>query len=74
MSILEAYNLNFSYDNNTIFNDVTIKIKEGSLVNIYGRNGVGKTTLLKILSGSIITDSNVKVDKIKINKFNKEKV
>ena len=70
MSILEAYNLNFSYDNNTIFNDVTIKIKEGSLVNIYGRNGVGKTTLLKILSGSIITDSNVKVDKIKINKFN----
>ncbi|MBR4830785.1 MAG: energy-coupling factor ABC transporter ATP-binding protein [Bacilli bacterium] len=70
MSILEAYNLNFSYDNNTIFNNITLKIKEGSFVNIYGRNGVGKTTLLKLLSGSIITDSNIKVDKIKINKFN----
>ena len=70
MNILEVYNLNFSYDNKTIFNNINFKIKEGSFVNIYGRNGVGKTTLLKLLSGSIITDSDIKVDKVKINKFN----
>lgn len=70
MNILEVYNLNFSYDDRTIFNNITLKIKEGSFVNIYGRNGVGKTTLLKLLSGSIITDSDIKVDKVKINKFN----
>ena len=70
MSILEVYNLNFSYDDKVIFNNINLKIEEGSLVNIYGRNSSGKTTLLKLLSGSIITDSDIKIDKVKINKFN----
>lgn len=70
MNILEVYNLNFSYEDKVIFNNINLKIKEGSFVNIYGRNSVGKTTLLKLLSGSIITDSDIKIDKVKINKFN----
>ena len=70
MNILEVYNLNFSYDDKTIFNNINLKITEGSFVNIYGRNSSGKTTLLKLLSGSIITDSDIKIDNIKINKFN----
>lgn len=70
MNILEVYNLNFSYDNKTIFNNLNLKIKEGSFVNVYGRNSSGKSTLLKLLSGSIITESDIKVDKVKINKFN----
>ena len=59
MNILEVYNLNFSYDDKTIFNNINLKITEGSFVNIYGRNSSGKTTLLKLLSGSIITDSEL---------------
>lgn len=70
MNILEVYNLNFSYEDKVIFNNLNLKIKEGSFVNIYGRNSGGKTTLLKLLSGSIITDSDIKIDKVKINKFN----
>lgn len=70
MNILEVYNLNFSYDDKVIFNNINLKIKEGSFVNVYGRNSSGKSTLLKLLSGSIITESDIKVDKVKINKFN----
>ena len=70
MNILEVYNLNFSYDDKVIFNNINLKIKEGSFVNLYGRNSSGKSTLLKLLSGSIITESDIKVDKVKINKFN----
>ena len=74
MNILEVYNLNFSYDDKVIFNNINLKIKEGSFVNLYGRNSSGKTTLLKLLSGSIITDAEIKVDKIKINKFNMDTI
>ncbi len=70
MNVLEVYNLNFSYDDKTIFNNITLKIKEGSFVNVYGRNSSGKSTLLKLLSGSIITDYDIKIDKLKVNKFN----
>jgi ABC-type cobalamin/Fe3+-siderophores transport system ATPase subunit len=70
MNIIEVYNLNFSYDDKNIFNNINLKIEEGSFINIYGRNSSGKTTLLKLLSGSIITDSDIKIDNIKINRFN----
>ncbi len=43
--------LNQYYDESHILNDVSLEIEEGRCTCIMGRNGVGKTTLLKCLTG-----------------------
>lgn len=46
--------LNKSYQNDhqkLIFEDFNLKINSGEFVSIFGSNGVGKTTLLRIISG-----------------------
>lgn len=45
--------LNFKYKNHTVFEGVTIEIDEGDIVLVIGRNGVGKSTLLKLMAGII---------------------
>ncbi|MCK5567142.1 MAG: ABC transporter ATP-binding protein, partial [Actinomycetia bacterium] len=49
-NILSVKNLNFSYGNNKIINDISFDIKEGSFVSILGPNGAGKSTLVNIIS------------------------
>jgi putative ABC transport system ATP-binding protein len=52
--LLEGKNLSHSFDNqNTLFNNVNISVKEGETVSIIGVSGSGKSTLLHILSGTI---------------------
>lgn len=74
MDIIEAHNINYSIKNRTIFNGLDINIEKGSFVSIIGVNGVGKTTLLKLLSGEIITNNNIKIDNVQINKFNIDEI
>ncbi len=51
---IQFKNLNFKYDDNKIlFTNLNLEIKNGSLVGISGMEGIGKTTLAKILSGAI---------------------
>lgn len=45
--------LNFKYKNNTVFEGATVEVNEGDIVLVIGRNGVGKSTLLKIMAGII---------------------
>lgn len=51
--MIKATNLIKSYNNGTVkaLNDVTLEIKDQSLVVILGASGSGKSTLLNILSG-----------------------
>ena len=51
--ILDVKNLDFSYGSSQILFDVSVKAKTGSITCLMGSNGVGKTSLLKFLSGSI---------------------
>lgn len=59
--MLEIKNISKIYENpygedNTIFKNLSLDIKEGDFVNIIGSNGTGKSTLLNIISG--FTDLN----------------
>lgn len=44
-------NISFSYKNETIIKSLSFSFKSGNIYGIIGDNGVGKSTLFKILSG-----------------------
>jgi ABC-type multidrug transport system, ATPase component len=51
-------NLNFSYSNTPVFSGLTMKLEAGKIYGLLGQNGVGKTTLLKIMAGLLKVDPN----------------
>ena len=52
--MLLANNLSFKRFSKTIFNNVDISLAPNNITQIKGRNGIGKTTLIKILSNILI--------------------
>ncbi len=50
---LQISSLRSGYGSVRIVNDVSFGIKQGEIVAIIGRNGVGKTTLIKTLIGAL---------------------
>lgn len=55
--ILEINNLDFSYPDITILDDFSYTFKRGEKCGIVGRNGTGKSTLLKLIMGEITPDA-----------------
>ncbi|MCL2156233.1 MAG: ABC transporter ATP-binding protein, partial [Leptospirales bacterium] len=49
--------LSAGYGNHTVLNSIHLSIGEREFVSLIGPNGVGKSTLLKVLSGLIIPSS-----------------
>ena len=61
--IVEAINVNKSFDDNKVLDNVTFSLEEGIITGLVGRNGSGKTTLLKIIAGIYKEDSGkIKID------------
>ena len=59
--VIEAIGVTKSYDGKPIVADFSIRISRGERIAIIGPNGVGKTTLLKILMNKLEPDvGNVK--------------
>ena len=48
---LTAHNLRFSYDDKNIISNISFQIPSKSITAIVGRNGTGKSTILKLLAG-----------------------
>ncbi len=57
MNYLSAENLSKSFHDKWLFKDITVGIGQGEKFALVGNNGVGKSTLLKILTGEIQSDS-----------------
>ena len=53
MSILKVSNINQYYGGSHILRDVSLQAELGKVTVVLGRNGVGKTTLLKSLMGLV---------------------
>ena len=51
--ILEIKNFSFKYENQTIFKNQNFKIEKNTPIGIFGTSGVGKSTLIDILTGVV---------------------
>ncbi len=55
--VFEAKNIGFAYDDKLLVKDFSTLVMRGDRIGLVGPNGVGKTTLIKILLGKIAPDS-----------------
>lgn len=49
--MIEIRNLNFCYKKTPVFSNINLSFSQGSIYGLLGENGVGKTTLLKLICG-----------------------
>ena len=57
MNYVSVENLTKSYGIQPLFKGISFNINEGDRIALVARNGIGKTTLLRILSGKEVPDS-----------------
>ncbi len=57
MHLLGAESISLSYPNRVVLDDVTVGVSAGDRIGIVGRNGDGKSTLIRILSSDLPPDS-----------------
>ena len=54
--IVEMNNVSFTYNGETVLQDVSLEIRQGDFMAMIGPNGGGKTTLLKLILGLLKPD------------------
>ncbi|MDM5198543.1 ABC-F type ribosomal protection protein [Fictibacillus enclensis] len=52
MMLCSAYSLAKSFGGHAVFNNLSLEIHEGDRIGLVGRNGTGKSTLFKLLTGT----------------------
>lgn len=57
MKSIEAENVTFSYDRDTVLKNASFEIPKGAFTVITGPSGIGKSTLLKLLLGILPAES-----------------
>jgi ATP-binding cassette subfamily F protein uup len=57
MSLVSLDGVAVAYGHLPLLNDVSLRIEPGERIAVIGRNGTGKSTLLKVLSGEAAPDS-----------------
>ncbi|MCF7568907.1 ATP-binding cassette domain-containing protein [Sabulilitoribacter arenilitoris] len=70
--MVNIHNLSISFQGEYLFEDITFKLGNGDRVGLIGKNGAGKSTMLKILSkemepdsGQIAADKELKIGFLK---------
>lgn len=54
--MIELKNVRKSYNGKVIFEDVNLKLEDGTVTAFVGHNGCGKSTMLKVISGLVRKD------------------
>ncbi len=49
--MIEIKNLDFGYKSQPVFRNISLSFEKGNIYGLLGENGVGKTSLLKLISG-----------------------
>lgn len=70
MSLLEVRDLSTGYGSTRVLENVNLSLEPGSVMTIFGRNGVGKTTLLRSILGLLPdTRGSVRLDGTEITQM-----
>ena len=56
MSLVRLDKVSLNFGTHIVLDNVDFMLKKGSRIGLLGRNGVGKTTLMKVIAGSVIPD------------------
>lgn len=59
MTVLQVRDLHLSFGTRVLFNDVTFSVSLGDHIAIVGRNGAGKSTMMKAIAKQVPLDSGV---------------
>jgi ATP-binding cassette subfamily F protein uup len=59
MAILSLQDVGISFGGPPLLDKINLQVEKGERVCILGRNGEGKTTLLKLIGGNIKPDSGI---------------
>jgi lipopolysaccharide export system ATP-binding protein len=55
-NLLEVDSIRKSFGDKQVLTDISLKCQPGDIIGLLGRNGTGKSTLLKIIFGTLYTD------------------
>lgn len=58
--LLSVEDASLAFGKKVLFEDLTFHIQEGSKIALVGKNGTGKTTLMKLITGQIEPDSGTR--------------
>ena len=56
MPLLKLDKASLNFGTHIVLDEVDFEIKRGTRIGLLGRNGTGKTTLMKVIEGSVILD------------------
>ena len=63
MSVISLENISFSYSSKPLLDNISLQVGEGERAFLIGRNGCGKTTLLRIASQDLLPEQGqVKIE------------
>ena len=55
--MLNIHNLSISFQGEFLFEEITYRLGAGDRIGLVGKNGAGKSTMLKILAGDLEPDT-----------------
>lgn len=55
-AMLNIHDLHVSFGGEPLFEEITFRLNAGNRVGLIGKNGAGKSTMLKVISGDILAD------------------
>ena len=61
---LEADSMQLQFGNRTILSSIYIKCETGKITGLLGRNGQGKSCLMKIIYGTLPCEKSVRIDNV----------
>lgn len=73
--MIEVKNINKSYSQKSVLENVSLRLKKGEMISFIGANGAGKSTLLSIISRLISKDKGeVYIDDKAVDKWDKNQL